>query len=355
MSMRRSVVVPRLRATQGQAGAAVRHDSATLGPMRGDVSLPLFWRVCLINGFVFFVGTVALVLSPVTVSERPLASELIALGMGVVVILVLNALLLRSVLLPLDRLAAAMDTVDLREPGTRLDEHGTGPARRLVTGFNEMLERLETERAGSTSRALQAQESERQRIAHELHDEVGQSLTAVLLDLKHATDHAPADVVPVLEDARAVTRTTLEEVRRISQRLRPGVLADLGLLSSLSGLASDFTARTAVPVRRSFEPGLPPLSPEVELVVYRVAQEAFTNVARHARATRVDVALSRRGDAVELVVTDDGVGGASATRGAGIQGMRERAQMVGGQLSLTAPRSGGTQVCLRVPCRPETP
>lgn len=319
--------------------------------MRGDVSLPLFWRVCLINGLVFFLGTVGLVLAPVTVSARPLASELVALGIGLLVIVVLNGVLLRSVLLPLDRLATTMDSVDLREPGTRLDEEGTGPARRLVTGFNDMLERLESERAGSTSRALQAQESERQRIAQELHDEVGQSLTAVLLDLKHGIDRAPPSVVPVLEDARSTTRTTLEEVRRISQRLRPGVLADLGLLNSLSSLASDFTARTGVPVRRGFLPGLPALSPETELVVYRVAQEALTNVARHAGATSVGLGLSRRGAAVVLVVTDDGVGGADPTLGAGIQGMRERAQMVGGQLAVTRSGAGGTEVYLRVPCR----
>ncbi|WP_392542454.1 sensor histidine kinase [Oryzobacter telluris] len=334
-------------------GLAHPHASATLGGMRGDVSLPLFWRVCLINGAVFALGTAALALSPATVSSRPLVSEVVALLVGFAVIVVVNGLLLRSVLLPLDRLATAMDTVDLREPGTRLDEARSGPARRLVTGFNAMLERLETERATSTSRALQAQEAERQRIAQELHDEVGQSLTAVLLDLKHATDLASHALAPVLEGARTTTRTCLEEVRRISQALRPGVLADLGLLNSLSSLASDFTARTAVPVTRGFSPGLPALSPEAELVVYRVTQEALTNVARHAHASTVSVGLCRRGDQVELTVRDDGVGVGAAVgeHGAGIQGMRERAQMVGGDLLVEAADAtgGGTSVRLRVP------
>ncbi|WP_377641852.1 sensor histidine kinase [Oryzobacter terrae] len=326
--------------------------------MRGDVSLPLFWRVCLINGVVFALGTTALALSPATVSARPVVSELAVLTVGLGVIVVVNALLLRSVLLPLDRLAAAMDTVDLREPGTRLDEARSGPARRLVTGFNAMLDRLEAERSASTSRALHAQEAERQRIAQELHDEVGQSLTAVLLDLRHAIDLVPDDVAPVLEGARRTTRASLEEVRRISQALRPGVLADLGLLNSLSSLASDFTSRTGLPVTRGFAPGLPPLSPEAELVVYRVTQEALTNVARHAHASSVAVGLTRRGDLVELVVRDDGVGGvggvwtpgSAVAGGAGIQGMRERAQMVGGELAVRAGADGGgTAVRLLVP------
>lgn len=323
--------------------------SATLGGMRGDVSLPLFWRVCLINGAVFVVGTAALALSPATVSSDPLVSEVVTLAVGLVVIAVVNGLLLRSILLPLDRLGAAMDTVDLREPGTRLDEEGAGPAGRLVRGFNAMLERLEAERASSTSRALQAQEAERQRISQELHDEVGQSLTAVLLDLKHGIDLSPTEVRPVLEGARATTRTSLEEVRRISQALRPGVLADLGLLNSLSSLVSDFTSRTGVSVAKGFSPGLPHLSSEVELVVYRVTQEALTNVARHARATEVTLGLTRRGPVVELLVGDDGVGGVDADRGAGIQGMRERAQMVGGELFVDPVPGGGTAVRLRVP------
>ncbi|MGG5257544.1 HAMP domain-containing sensor histidine kinase [Phycicoccus avicenniae] len=329
--------------------------------MRGDVSLPLFWRVCLINGAVFAAGTAVLALSPATVSTRPLVSEVVVLAVGLAVIVVVNGLLLRSVLRPLDRLAAAMGTVDLREPGTRLDEAHAGPAGRLVQGFNAMLERLESERAASTARALQAQEAERQRIAQELHDEVGQSLTAVLLDLRHGLDLAPAGLAPVLEGARATTRASLEEVRRISQALRPGVLADLGLLNSLSSLASDFTSRTGVPVVRGLAPGLPSLTPEVELVVYRVAQEAVTNVARHAGASTVRLGLCRHGDRLELVVEDDGVGGAGGggapgagpgtVRGAGIQGMRERAQMVGGELTVGPPERGGagTVVRLRVP------
>lgn len=319
--------------------------------MPGELSLPLFWRVCLINGAVLGLATSALVLSPATVSSRALWSEVVVLSLGFVAICLLNGLLLRSVLRPLDRLMTVMTTIDMRHPGRRLEAPGGGPAGQLVDRFNEMLERLEQERATSTMRALQAQEAERERIARELHDEVGQSLTAVLLGLKQAIDHAPASMAAELELARETTRTSLEEVRRISQRLRPGVLTDLGLLNALSSLASELTARTGVRVTRGFPPGLPQLSPETELVIYRVAQEALTNIARHAHAQDIELGLTRRGEWVVLRVTDDGIGQGGFTEGAGIQGMRERAQMAGGRLQLDVRPGRGTVVQLELPVR----
>jgi two-component system, NarL family, sensor histidine kinase UhpB len=317
--------------------------------MSRDLSLPLFWRVCLTNGGVFALAILALALSPATVSARPLWSEIAVLAVGFVVICVLNGLLLRSVLRPLDRFTTVMSTIDMRHPGRRLDAAGGGPAGEFVARFNEMLERLEEERAASTMRALQAQEDERERIARELHDEVGQSLTAVLLSLKQALLTAPAEVAAELELARETTRTSLEEVRRISQRLRPGVLADLGLLNSLSSLASELTARADARVQRGFTPGLPQLSMEAELVVYRVAQEALTNVARHADAREVELGLTRRGDRIVLRVADDGTGQGAFQEGAGIQGMRERAQMAGGELHVRHREGDGTVVELELP------
>lgn len=314
-----------------------------------ELSLPLFWRVCLINGGVFALGLLVLVLSPATVSARPLWSEDVILSIGLFVSVALNGVLLRSVLAPLDRLTAVMASIDLRNPGRRLEEQGSGPARPLVRGFNAMLERLEAERSANTARALHAQEAERQRIAHELHDEVGQSLTAVLLGLKQAMDAAPSGVVTELEQVRDTTRTSLEEVRRISQRLRPGILADLGLLKSLSSLGSDLTARTGVPVHCRFLSDPPPLPPETELVVYRIAQEALTNVARHARADSVELELTDPGDLLVLRVSDDGVGGAGAATGAGIQGMHERAFIVAGRLEVRTRAGGGTEVRLEIP------
>lgn len=315
--------------------------------------LPIYWRVCLINGGLFALGTVALVASPATVSQRFVVSEVAVLGIGLAAILLANALLLRSVLAPLDQLRAAMPGIDLLQPGQRLPVRGHGPVAELITSFNTMLDRLETERATSTRRALQAQEAERQRIATELHDEVGQSLTVVLLGLKRALDGAPPQLSEELQLAQETTRTSLEEVRRIAGRLRPGLLEDLGLISALSALATELAAHSkVVDVRRGFAPGLPTLSPEIELVVYRVAQEALTNVARHAHADAVQLTLSRQGDAVALRVADNGVGADRIVPASGIRGMQERATMVGGQLTIGPRVGGGTEVRLLVPISP---
>jgi two-component system sensor histidine kinase UhpB len=321
----------------------------------GDVDsfrrLPLYWRVCLINGLVFVVGTVVLAASPATVSARVLVSEAIVLTVGLTVILGMNAFLLRNSLAPLDRLIRLMEDVDLQNPGQRLPTEGTGLVAHLENSFNAMLDRLELERSTSNARALAAQESERHRIAQELHDEVGQGLTAVLLGLKRASDHAPADMSGELDSVLEIARSSLDEVRDVARRLRPGVLEDLGLLSALAALATDFSANTGVHVRRGFSPGLPDLDPEPELVVYRVAQEALTNVARHAEAGLVQISLSAHGSGVLLQVIDDGRG-LSGQEGAGIRGMRERALLVGADLNVRGRVGGGTEVRLVVPGRP---
>lgn len=196
--------------------------------------MPLYWRVCLINGLVFVVGTAALALAPVTVSATVLVSEAVVLVLGLIGIVVLNSVLLRTSLAPLDRLIRLMDTVDLQRPGRRLPESGTGAVGQLVRGFNAMLERLETERGRSNAKALEAQEAERHRIARELHDEIGQGLTAVLLGLKQLSSRVPAAVQLELMEVQETARATLDEVGGVARRLRPGVLEDLGLQSALA-------------------------------------------------------------------------------------------------------------------------
>jgi two-component system sensor histidine kinase UhpB len=319
--------------------------------VHASLPLSLFWRVVLTNGVVFCLGTLVLAVSPATVSSRVLVSEAVVLAIGLTVIVTTNALLLRRSLAPLDRLAGRMAGVESPRPGQRLPVEGEGVVRDLIRAFNAMLDRLEAERTSSNARALAAQEEERRRIAAELHDEIGQSLTAVLLSLKRVADRAPESLRPELESAQDSLRTGMGEVRAVAARLRPGVLDDLGLLNALAALTTEMSRTAGVDVRRSFAPGLPSLDPQSELVVYRVAQEALTNVARHARATRAELSLTRQGDAVVLRVVDDGRGVRGAAEGSGVGGMRERAMLVGGRLELRAAEQGGTEVHLLVPLR----
>lgn len=313
--------------------------------------MPLYWRVVLTNGVVFCLGTLALALSPATVSTMVLRSEAVVLTLGLVVIVVTNALLLRRSLAPLDRLATTMASIDSPAPGQRLPEAGNGVVADLIASFNAMLGRLEAERTSSNAKALAAQESERQRIARELHDEIGQTLTVVLLGLKRAVDQAPPGLAEELTAVQDAARESLEEVRRVARRLRPGVLEDLGLMSALSALATDIAGHSGIHVRRGFAPGLPSLDEEAELVVYRVAQEALTNVSRHARAQTVELSLSKQGSGLLLRVADDGTGIHGAPAGAGIRGMRERALLVDGRITIGPSAQGGTEVRLLVPVR----
>jgi two-component system, NarL family, sensor histidine kinase UhpB len=318
------------------------------------VYVSLFWRIFLLNAAVVLGATATLLLGPVTVSTPALLTEAIVLVMGLGVMLVLNAMLFRVGLAPLQRLIRTMTTVDLLRPGPRPSVTGKGEIAELIRAFNGMLDRLEAERGRSAARALSAQEAERHRVAQELHDEVGQTLTAVLLELKRVADHAPAPVRDELRQVQETTRGSLDEIRRIARRLRPGVLTELGLISALKALTSEITHPGLV-VRHSLGHDLPALGEETELVVYRVAQESLTNAARHAGATHVDLTLGRDGEAVELRVRDDGIGLEGAEEGAGIQGMRERALLVGATLTIGAGPTGGTEVRLSLPICPEHP
>ncbi|MDN5913900.1 MAG: histidine kinase [Pseudonocardia sp.] len=318
-------------------------------PTRPPPTRALFRRLVLLNGTVFALGTIVLAVSPVTVSSPVLIAEIPVLTIGLAAIIGAHALLLRRSLAPLNALTTLMERVDLLRSRDRLDDPGNSDLTTLIATFNAMLDRLEAERSASSAEALAAQEGERQRIARELHDEIGQSLTAVLLSLKPVADRAPPDLRADLHDVTETVRSSLEEVRRIARRLRPDVLEELGLPSALSALASEFTEVSGLPVERSSPPELPELSPEVELVLYRVTQESLTNVARHAGATRVRLCLTGTSRALILQVSDDGRGGVH-TEGAGIRGMRERALLIGARLTVSAPERGpGTVVGLTVP------
>ncbi|WP_232679387.1 sensor histidine kinase [Nocardioides sp. R-C-SC26] len=319
--------------------------------------MPLFWKVVLVNGAVFCVGTIALVLSPVSVSRDPVSSEVLVLAVGLTAVLATNAVLLRRPLGQIDRVVREMAATHAPTDGQRLAEpRGEGPDALLVRGWNQMLDRLESERGESNARTLAAQEAERQRIARELHDQIGQDLTVVLLGLKRVVDRAASapvhELVDELELVRESARVSLDDVRRVARELRPGVLSDLGLASALAALATEI-AIAGPHVRRQITPGLPTLSPEVEVVLYRVAQEALTNAARHAGATSVDLSLARVGAEVVLEVVDDGRGLAGAAAGSGIRGMRERALLVGGRVEVDSP-GRGTRVRLLVPWPPAT-
>jgi two-component system sensor histidine kinase UhpB len=292
-----------------------------------------------------------LIFAPVTLSAPAALTQLIWIFGGFALMLVVFNVLLHRLLGPLERLTAVMKNIDPLTPGRRIDVGARAEeVAALTDAFNGMLDRLEGERRESARRALAAQEDERRRIARELHDEIGQVLTAMMLRSETLARQAPDGMRADLEDLREAARRGAEDVRDIAQRLRPEALDELGLQSALLALCNAVSDRAGIHVARNLERNLS-LNAEQELVIYRVAQESITNVVRHAQARRIDVTLRRDSAGVLLVVVDDGIGLPAETENGsnGIRGMRERALLVGAQLAIGARPEGGTEVRLRVP------
>jgi two-component system, NarL family, sensor histidine kinase UhpB len=318
--------------------------------------LSIFWRAFAATAAALILATVLLIVTPVKISPRVALVEVVVLVAGLAVILLVDFLLLRGAFRPLERLAQRMETVDLLHPGQRLPDRHGGNIGRLVRAFNDMLDRLETERRESGGRALAAQEAERARIARGLHDEVGQVLTGVLLELDALGPSLPTERQADLLNTKGSVRQALEEVRRISRELRPEMLEHLGLVSALTELSSVLSRRAGIRIDRDFPDALPPLAEEVELAVYRVAQESLTNVIRHANASQVSIRLEQGSGSVVLTVSDDGRGfpnGRAPGGHGGIRGMRERALLVDGALAVKPGPNGGVQVRLEVPAANE--
>ena len=316
--------------------------------------MTLLWRVFASNAAVLVIATLVLVLSPSTVSFPIALTEAVVVAAGLALMLAFDLVLLRRAFAPLGRLTAFMRGVDPLRPGRARAARGADPeVAELTRAFNEMIDRLESERRDSARRALAAQEGERARIARELHDEVGQALTAVVLQLERAArDTEP----PVARRGGGGARGGAREPRGGARDRAPAAArrrsTTLGWRSALAALTLDVSRRTGLRVDRRIEPGLPVLAPEEELVVYRVAQEGLTNVARHADAQHAWVTLGGRDGRVSLEVRDDGRGFEPAlAAGAGLRGMRERALLGRRELTVDSRARKGTAV--RLTLRPE--
>jgi two-component system, NarL family, sensor histidine kinase UhpB len=273
---------------------------------------------------------------------------LLLIALAVSIVILLNSILLRRRLEPMGRLVDTMSSVDLTTPGKRADvsRNAADEVRRLSADFNRMLERLEHERRESGRAVLRAQEVERSRIAQDLHDEVNQALTAILLRLQATIGDAPPALQEELRETQALATQAMEELLHLARELRPTALDDHGLVPALTSQVAAFGERTGI--RSSFRRhgNVPPLSDEEQLVIYRVTQESLSNVAQHAGARHVDVELSFVGRTV-LRVRDDGHGFKVSSNGRtrlGVSGMRERALLVGGNLAIFSTPGEGTTI-----------
>jgi two-component system sensor histidine kinase UhpB len=343
----------------GAGKAPVEAGRTTSSTSSAPRATSLLWWVLLANGSVLVVALLLLSLTPIEIDAPIKAGQFALLLAGFVVLVALNLLLLRRVLRPLVQLTDLMTAVDPDRPGRRLV--GVHPrsaeGQALMASFNAMLDRLESARREAARTALAAQEAERLRVARELHDEIGQTLTAVTIQAERAADGDPAHASEALRRLSDAVRDSLDEVRRIARELRPEALDDLGLVNALIALTNRIGGEDGPVVKRELRSNLPPLSPDVELVIYRIAQESLTNALRHSGAQSVTLSLAADAETLTLRVADDGKGmpGHLPSGTAGLAGMRERALLVGARLTIESRPDQGTEVRLTIPLDEEGP
>jgi signal transduction histidine kinase len=242
---------------------------------------------------------------------------------------------------------------DRQRPDRHFDEDDVRLAESLVARAAIAVDLSERVSRESLRRVVEAQELERARLARELHDETGQALTSILLGLRHLDD------VIVTDDAREATAalrdlvvTTLQDVRRLAVELRPSALDDFGLVPAVERLAGTLAEQSELVVDLEARLGDQRLPPEAETALYRIVQEALTNVVKHASATRVSITLVRKEGFAVVVVEDDGRGfepGKTRAGSLGFVGMRERVELVGGRLTVESAPDVGTTIAAEVP------
>jgi signal transduction histidine kinase len=256
----------------------------------------------------------------------------------------------------------------LQQLNGTLEERNVELARINAELEDEISERRRTEQALRESeenlrhlsqRVLHVQEEERKRISRELHDEVGQSLTAVNVDLamlKKTRTPTPAQLEKKLTDAQRQVEQTMETVHRFARELRPAMLDDLGLLPALRSYAQNFSTRTGIKVEFRACPGVERLEGDAKTVVFRVAQESLTNVAKHAHATQVQLMVREHTGGIQLQIKDNGRAfevskklNGKAKKRLGLLGMQERVRLVNGTFSIDSTPGSGTEVKVEIP------
>jgi PAS domain S-box-containing protein len=219
--------------------------------------------------------------------------------------------------------------------------------------YEDALKASQRELRELSARVLEAREDEKARIARELHDELGQLLTALKMDLGALREQLPRELQPRAAEMSALLDRTVTSTRRISADLRPLMLDDLGLADAAAWLVDDFAKHSGIACRIELPEDFPPVSKPIGTAVYRAIQESLTNIARHSGAQSAWVALAIANGALQVEVEDDGRGIApddmAKAKSLGLRGMRERVAFLGGSLEVARAPRGGTRVKLSVP------
>ncbi len=279
--------------------------------------------------------------------------QLLILVLVIVLTFCVNVWMLQRRFAPLEHLIDRIERIDPSERSTfELAGDPVAEIDRLAQSFRRLLQGVDDERRRSGKLVLRAQEEERRRVARDLHDEVNQSLTAILLRLEALAQDTPAQRLEEVVELKRLATQAMDELLNLARQLRPTALDDHGLLPAIEAQVRGLEERSGIQARLEISGDPAFLDEEKQTVIYRVAQEALANAGRHAQARTVALALDVAGEAAELRVRDDGVGFdpvASRGDGLGLDGMVERARLVGGELDLRSSPGAGTELTLRVP------
>jgi two-component system, NarL family, sensor histidine kinase UhpB len=325
------------------------------------IQVPVFYRVLIANSAIIFIGATGgtyLATRLGTLSYIPL---IIFVTLGWLVSVALNFVLLQFAFRPLLDLGKVMNRVQagertLRAPLTGMDAQ----AGQLALTFNMMLEAIDEANRHRAAQIINAQEEERKRVARELHDETSQVLTSLLISLallEESITSPPAR--ERITETRQLAHQTLRAIRSLSIDLRPSALDDLGLLPALRWYIKEYQQKFSIEVDFQATGIKERLSAEMETVLYRIVQEALTNVARHSHAQKVSVLLKEEDNAINTTISDNGRGFDYAQlkkkpshgqeRGWGLVGMIERAQLLGGTLTIDSKADHGTVIHAHIP------
>ncbi len=279
--------------------------------------------------------------------------QLLVLVLVLILTFCVNVWMLQRRFGPLEHLINHVEHIDPADTESfRLTHSPVDEIDRLSRSFQRLLERVDLERRRSSQLVLRAQEEERGRVARDLHDEVNQALTAILLRLEALDHDMPPERRDDVGEIKRLALQAMDELINLARQLRPAALDDHGLVTAIEAQVRGFGERTGIQAQLECSGDPATLDDEKQTVIYRIAQEALANAGRHAGASRVEVALNAVAEGAWLSVSDDGRGFdpvAARGGGLGLEGMAERARLVGGQLDLRSAPGSGTEITLRVP------
>lgn len=334
---------------------------------RGNLfAMPVLYRILIANCVLLLVGALLGTALASGIKGPNRSSVLVGFIItGLLLSIVVNFVLLKIAFYPLARLRVTMRRVEAGDLTLRAMISGYDPdADALASAFNHMLDRLDEAARTRSSQILRAQEEERKRIARELHDETSQALTSLLISLAllENTAQEPAARAQISQ-VRDIAHQTLRAIRNLSIDLRPSALDDLGLLPALRWYIKEYQQKVGIPVAFAAHGFKDRYASEIETALYRIVQEALTNIAKHAKATHITIDLVEEGHQALAHIEDNGRGFEAATllktptneRGLGLVGMRERAALLDGSVEIASTKGQGTTIDVTIPLRGAQP